>query len=131
MPAPGADVWGSAFELALCRFICHSFLCFLLTEYVPRALHTIGLLEEADNSYTSLIDYVKPVLTKARATSDDVLLDAAVAATTFLDAAWAAGEARLLAAYKSSTRRSGSLVGETTLQTWWVCNTVCYTQTPV
>ena len=84
-----------------------------LTEYVPRALHTIGLLADADNSYTSLIDYVKPVLTKARATSDDVLLDAADAAKIFMDAAWAAGEARLLAAYKSSTRRSASLVGET------------------
>ena len=80
---------------------------------MPRALHTIGLLEDADNSYTSLIDYVKPVLTKARATGDDVLLDAADAAKIFMDAAWAAGEARLLAAYKSSTRRSSALVGET------------------
>ena len=80
---------------------------------MPRALHTIGLLADADNSYTSLIDYVKPVLKKARATSDDVLLDAADAAKIFMDAAWAAGEARLLAAYKSSTRRSASLVGET------------------
>ena len=80
---------------------------------MPRALHTIGLLSDADNSYTSLIDYIKPVLIKARATSDDVLHDAASAAKTFLDAAWTAGEARLLAAYKSSTKRSGALVGET------------------
>ena len=111
MPAPEA-VWSQVQPRHGANW-CHSFsLCFLLTEYVPRALHTIGLVADADNSYTSVVDYIKPVLTKARATSDDVLLDAAAAAATFLDAAWAAAEARLLAAYKSSTKRSASLLGE-------------------
>lgn len=82
-------------------------------EYVPRALHTIGLIADAENSYTSVIEYLKPVMVKARATSANTLRDAAEHAAAFLDSAWASGEARLLAAYKSHTRRSNSLVGET------------------
>ena len=47
---------------------------FPLTEYVSRALYAIGLLEDADNFYTSLIDDIKPVLVKAWATGADVLV---------------------------------------------------------
>ena len=76
-------------------------------------MHTIGLIADAENSYTSVIEYLKPVMVKARATSANTLRDAAEHAAAFLASAWASGEARLLAAYKSHTRRSNSLVGET------------------
>ena len=63
-------------------------------EYVPRALHTIGLIADAENSYTSVVEYLKPVMVKARATSANTLRDAAEHAAAFLDSAWASGEAR-------------------------------------
>ena len=81
-------------------------------DMVPRALHCIGLLDDADNSYTAVVNHCKLSLRKARAASAHMLADAATASAIFMKGAMLQGEQRLVTAYATLTPRSTSLIDD-------------------
>ena len=62
---------------------------------------------------TACVQYIEPHVRRARAGGQSMLADVGAAAAKFMRGVWASAEQRLLAAHRSDTHRSVSLIGGT------------------